>query len=262
MRQNAPLPRRQHTPKSAAERRHRRFRDAHRSALRCVSVRVDVGGRRVAGFHRPGALAALWSGSPARTTAPPSMSTPATAVDRHQPVVSEVERTTLPGSLAGHRRFTREAYTLDLRQFTAWVLAAPSHAVRCPLRRHRVLCSRSRRPRHGTGVSLAGCARSSGSTATPRRKVSSNTPRRYTSAGRASTTSPCRSSRRPSSPTPATRRSSASSGRGHRRLTSSLPSNDPRRPSRTVRSIPPLRAVSKGQNGVDHSTTSVAFMLE
>ena len=43
-----------------------------------------------------------------------------TAVERYQPVMSEAEQTTLLGSLAGYRGYTRDAYTLDLRQFTAW----------------------------------------------------------------------------------------------------------------------------------------------
>ena len=43
-----------------------------------------------------------------------------TAVERYQPVLSEVEQTTLLGFFAGYRGFTREAYTLDLRQFAAW----------------------------------------------------------------------------------------------------------------------------------------------
>jgi hypothetical protein len=43
-----------------------------------------------------------------------------TAVERYQPVVSEAEQATLLGFLAGYRGFTREAYTLDLRQFAAW----------------------------------------------------------------------------------------------------------------------------------------------
>jgi hypothetical protein len=50
------------------------------------------------------------------------MSTTATstAVERYRPVMSEVEQTTLLGFLAGYRGYTRDAYTLDLRQFTAW----------------------------------------------------------------------------------------------------------------------------------------------
>jgi integrase/recombinase XerD len=35
-------------------------------------------------------------------------------------VLSEVERATLLGFLTGHRGQTRDAYTLDLRQFTTW----------------------------------------------------------------------------------------------------------------------------------------------
>ncbi len=33
---------------------------------------------------------------------------------------SDRERLALPGFLAGYSSMTREAYTLDLRQFTAW----------------------------------------------------------------------------------------------------------------------------------------------
>ena len=46
--------------------------------------------------------------------------TTTTAVERYQPVLSELEQSTLVGFLAGYRGFTRDAYTLDLRQFTAW----------------------------------------------------------------------------------------------------------------------------------------------
>jgi site-specific recombinase XerC len=37
-----------------------------------------------------------------------------------QPVCSDAERLALAGFLAGYRGLTREAYTLDLRQFTGW----------------------------------------------------------------------------------------------------------------------------------------------
>lgn len=37
-----------------------------------------------------------------------------------QPVFTESERLALAGFLAGYRGLTREAYTLGLRQFTAW----------------------------------------------------------------------------------------------------------------------------------------------
>jgi hypothetical protein len=40
-----------------------------------------------------------------------------------QPVFNDSERLPLAGFLAGYRGLTREAYTLDLRQFTAWCRA-------------------------------------------------------------------------------------------------------------------------------------------
>jgi hypothetical protein len=46
--------------------------------------------------------------------------TPSTALATVQPVFTESERLALAGFLAGYRGLTREAYTLDLRQFTAW----------------------------------------------------------------------------------------------------------------------------------------------
>ena len=49
-----------------------------------------------------------------------SMSPSTTAVERYQPVLTESEQSTLLGFLAGYRGFTRDASTLDLRQFTAW----------------------------------------------------------------------------------------------------------------------------------------------
>ena len=48
------------------------------------------------------------------------MSTPTTALARYQPVLSDVERMTVLGFLAGYRGYTRDAYALYLRQFTAW----------------------------------------------------------------------------------------------------------------------------------------------
>jgi site-specific recombinase XerD len=46
--------------------------------------------------------------------------TPSTALVSIQPAFTESERLALAGFLAGYRDLTREAYTLDLRQFTAW----------------------------------------------------------------------------------------------------------------------------------------------
>ncbi len=49
--------------------------------------------------------------------------TPSTALVPIQPVFTDSERLALAGFLAGYRGLTREAYTLDLRQFTAWCRA-------------------------------------------------------------------------------------------------------------------------------------------
>src|SRR6202161_1834183 len=43
-----------------------------------------------------------------------------TALAPVQPVFTDAERLALAGYLAGYRGLTREAYTLDLRQFTGW----------------------------------------------------------------------------------------------------------------------------------------------
>ncbi|WP_300605007.1 site-specific integrase [Trebonia sp.] len=45
---------------------------------------------------------------------------PSTALVTIQPVFTGSGRLALAGFLAGYRGLTREAYTLDLRQFTAW----------------------------------------------------------------------------------------------------------------------------------------------
>ena len=46
-----------------------------------------------------------------------------TALVPVQPVFTDAERLALAGYLAGYRGLTREAYTLDLRQFTGWCRA-------------------------------------------------------------------------------------------------------------------------------------------
>jgi integrase/recombinase XerD len=48
---------------------------------------------------------------------------PSTALVMIQPVFTDAERLALAGFLAGYRGLTREAYALDLRQFTAWCRA-------------------------------------------------------------------------------------------------------------------------------------------
>jgi integrase/recombinase XerD len=49
--------------------------------------------------------------------------TPSAALVPVRPVFSDAERLALAGFLAGYRGLTREAYTLDLRQFTGWCQA-------------------------------------------------------------------------------------------------------------------------------------------
>jgi integrase/recombinase XerD len=48
---------------------------------------------------------------------------PSTALVAIQPTFTEAERLALAGFLAGYRGLTREAYALDLRQFTSWCRA-------------------------------------------------------------------------------------------------------------------------------------------
>jgi len=45
---------------------------------------------------------------------------PSTALATIQPAVTDFGRLALAGFLAGYRGLTREAYALDLRQFTSW----------------------------------------------------------------------------------------------------------------------------------------------
>jgi integrase/recombinase XerD len=45
---------------------------------------------------------------------------PSTALATIQPAFTDPERFALAGFLAGYRGLTREAYALDLRQFTSW----------------------------------------------------------------------------------------------------------------------------------------------
>src|ERR1700745_3066382 len=48
---------------------------------------------------------------------------PSAALATIQPVFTDAERLALAGFLAGYRGLKREAYTLDLRQFTTWCRA-------------------------------------------------------------------------------------------------------------------------------------------
>jgi hypothetical protein len=78
---------------------------------------------------------------------------PSTALATIQPAFTDPERLALAGYLAGYRGLTREAYALDLRQFTTWVPRPLPGAVRRPPRRHRRLRPRpgdqGTGPRHG-----------------------------------------------------------------------------------------------------------------
>src|SRR5580692_8508342 len=79
--------------------------------------------------------------------------TPSTALATIQPAFTDAERLALAGFLAGYRGLTREAYTLDLRQFTAWCRARSLALFRRPPRGHRGLRagagSPGQGPRHG-----------------------------------------------------------------------------------------------------------------
>jgi integrase/recombinase XerD len=52
---------------------------------------------------------------------------PSTALVTIQPAFTDAERLALAGFLVGHRGPTREAYALDLRQFTSWCRARSLH---------------------------------------------------------------------------------------------------------------------------------------
>src|SRR5439155_5189147 len=60
--------------------------------------------------------------SPARRC-PMITASPSTALATIQPAFTDPEPLALAGYLAGYRGLTRDAYTLDLRQFTTWCRA-------------------------------------------------------------------------------------------------------------------------------------------
>ena len=51
---------------------------------------------------------------------PPTTAAPSTALATIQPAFTDAERLALAGFLAGYRGLTRDAYALNLRQFTSW----------------------------------------------------------------------------------------------------------------------------------------------
>ena len=93
---------------------------------------------------------------------------PSTALVPVQPVFAESQRLALAGFLAGYRGLTREAYTLDLRQFTGWCRTRSLplfSARRADIESFaRDLEARPARPSRGV------CAPSPGSTSTPSRR--------------------------------------------------------------------------------------------
>ena len=114
---------------------------------------------------------------------------PSTALVMIQPVFTDAERLALAGFLAGYRGLTREAYALDLRQFTTWCRARSLNlfAVR------RADIEGFARDLEARGRARATVTRRlctiAGSTATRSKKNSSSTPRPLTSAGPGWTTS-------------------------------------------------------------------------
>ena len=114
---------------------------------------------------------------------------PSTALAMIQPAFTDAERLALGGFLAGDRGLTREAYALDLRQFTTWCRgrSLPLFAVR------RVDIERFARELEARGRGRAtvtrGCAPSPGFTGTRSKKSSWSTPQPRTCAVRGWTTS-------------------------------------------------------------------------
>ena len=101
-----------------------------------------------------------------------------TALAAIQPAFTDAERLALAGFLAGHRGLTREAYALDLRQFTTWcrtrslALFAVRRADIETFARELEGRGRGRGRGRAAPRSPAGCPPSPGSTSTPSRKNS------------------------------------------------------------------------------------------
>ncbi len=82
-------------------------------------VRPTFGFRLIAGALR---LAQPPGSQPGREV-PDDHCYPSTALVTIQPAFTDAERLALAGFLAGYRGLTRDAYALDLRQFTSWCRA-------------------------------------------------------------------------------------------------------------------------------------------
>ena len=109
---------------------------------------------------------------------------PSTALVMIQPAFTDAERLALAGFLAGYRGLTREAYALDLRQFTTWCRARSLNLF--TVRRAdiegfaRDLDARGERARPSPG----GCAPSPGSIVTRSKRSFSSIPRLPMCGGR------------------------------------------------------------------------------
>ena len=137
-------------------------------------TRLTLGFRSIAGT-------CSWPSFPGLSPAgrcPMTTAAPTTALVMIQPAFTDAERLALAGYLAGYRGLTREAYALDLRQFTGSVphRSLPSFSVR----RADIETLRPRTGSHGAGPappSPGGCAPSPGSTSTPSKRNSLIIPR-------------------------------------------------------------------------------------
>jgi hypothetical protein len=70
--------------------------------------------------HRSEGAGRAVVGTSITTKGGPSISTSTTEILPYEPLLTELEQSTLLGFLAGCGRFTRDAYALDLRQFIVW----------------------------------------------------------------------------------------------------------------------------------------------
>ena len=95
-----------------------------RAALTDCGVASSLAGGVRCGHRSPlGPATAQPSGSRLSLEVPHGRREISTSLVPVQPVFTDAERLALAGYLAGYRGLTREAYTLDLRQFTGWCRA-------------------------------------------------------------------------------------------------------------------------------------------
>ena len=118
---------------------------------------------------------------------------PSAALAMIQPIFTDAERVALAGFLAGYRGLTREAYALDLRQFTTWCRAR-SLSMFAARRADIEGFARDLEERGRARATVTrGCPPSPGSTSTRSRENSSAARRLRTCAGHGWTTTLMRS---------------------------------------------------------------------